>query len=351
MWRLRDDNGLQLKPAIIASDAAGRPLGTDRGASLQDGVAVLDDSRRPDELHLAGRWRLSDELRAAGTVPQVAANRRTCSIKYKGWPIDTWLDGELTGRSFRHIMGFNADEEGRAERDASYSTVTRSSEYPLIGWGWGRATCEDYIEGLVGEPWVKSYCTFCPFAGNRAGLPGHLARWAEHPDAAVDALILEHTSLALNPNIALFGSRSARSAAEAAGTPVLAQLNAALTRHPHALYLVRRIFHPAGGDPARKGPAWRSVRRLASGTLARMEGELRRTAGAVVDGRVDVARTVSGALAATLRARGDSYPTVEELVVVAPAVVEDKQRPRFDEWWGFDEWWARLTGEGNLFAA
>jgi hypothetical protein len=52
------------------------------GPVQADGIAVLDDSRGPRRLHLAGAFRLSDELRAAGTVPQVAGVRK-CSLKAK----------------------------------------------------------------------------------------------------------------------------------------------------------------------------------------------------------------------------------------------------------------------------
>ncbi|WP_052069533.1 hypothetical protein [Streptacidiphilus albus] len=47
--------------------------------SQQGGCTVLDDSRNPRKLIMRGPWRLSDELRASGTVPQVAAKRRLCS--------------------------------------------------------------------------------------------------------------------------------------------------------------------------------------------------------------------------------------------------------------------------------
>ncbi|MCX5078746.1 hypothetical protein OHA84_38040 (plasmid) [Streptomyces sp. NBC_00513] len=41
-----------------------------------DGVLVLDDSRAPRRIHAAGPWRLSDELRTAGTVPMLASGHR-----------------------------------------------------------------------------------------------------------------------------------------------------------------------------------------------------------------------------------------------------------------------------------
>ena len=68
------------------------------------------DTRRVVEAHLLPLFRehrvrylqsarnghtLGEELTAAGTCPQVASLR--CSIKLKGWVIDTWLRQELGG--------------------------------------------------------------------------------------------------------------------------------------------------------------------------------------------------------------------------------------------------------------
>lgn len=36
----------------------------------KEGIVVLADSRSPRSLHMDGAYKLSDELRAAGTVPQ-----------------------------------------------------------------------------------------------------------------------------------------------------------------------------------------------------------------------------------------------------------------------------------------
>src|SRR6266511_4665841 len=49
----------------------------------EDGIVVLSDTREPHELHVDGAYKLSDELRAAGTVPQFAGEHR-CSLK-KYW--------------------------------------------------------------------------------------------------------------------------------------------------------------------------------------------------------------------------------------------------------------------------
>ena len=83
------------------------PLGPGRraGAAQADGITILDDSRAPRAVHLGGDWKLSDEMLAAGTVPQVADSRK-CSAKAKGWVLDQFLAVEMAGRPYRHVMGF-----------------------------------------------------------------------------------------------------------------------------------------------------------------------------------------------------------------------------------------------------
>ncbi|GGW72368.1 hypothetical protein GCM10010381_66370 [Streptomyces xantholiticus] len=70
------------------------------GKSDTDGVLVLDDSRTPRRIDAAGPWRLSDELRAAGTVPQLANGQRRCSI-HQGWVLDNWATAEFGARAER----------------------------------------------------------------------------------------------------------------------------------------------------------------------------------------------------------------------------------------------------------
>jgi hypothetical protein len=47
-----------------------------------DGIVVLDDTRDPRKVHLDGAYKLSQELRAAGTVPQFAGEHRCSLNKY-----------------------------------------------------------------------------------------------------------------------------------------------------------------------------------------------------------------------------------------------------------------------------
>ena len=130
------------------------------GAAQADGITILDDSRAPRRVHLGGAYRQSDEMPAAGTVPQVAGSRK-CSAEAKGWVLDQFLAAEMSGQPYLHVMGFEKGEAKRAHRDAGYDTAQRTGSYPLIAWGWDRAACEDYIYSQTGVRWPKSACTYC----------------------------------------------------------------------------------------------------------------------------------------------------------------------------------------------
>jgi hypothetical protein len=51
-----------------------------------DGITVLDDSRTPARVFLEGDYKLSDELKKNGTVPQYGGVHR-CALKFKAWVI------------------------------------------------------------------------------------------------------------------------------------------------------------------------------------------------------------------------------------------------------------------------
>jgi hypothetical protein len=80
-----------------------------------DGIIVLDDTSRPTRAHLRGAYKLSDELRRNGTVPQYAGQHR-CSLKFKAWVIETWLEANVRSRRTRHAFGYNINETARVER-------------------------------------------------------------------------------------------------------------------------------------------------------------------------------------------------------------------------------------------
>jgi hypothetical protein len=293
------------------------------GPAQGDGITVLADSRHQMPLHAAGSgWPLSAELVRAGSLPQIASGRRLCSQKFKGWPLDTWLSAELAGRPYYHVMGFNADECRRSERDASYSTPARHSRYPLIAWGWGRADCERYLAQLTGVEWPKSCCSYCPFAVDH-----HLARYRKFPERAAQAMFLERVSLAMNPRMTLFANNSVETLVTAdANRAALEQLQTLLDVE-HAVYQVRRVYRA-------KGLAARSVTTLMAGSRAAATAWLTLQSERA-DGANEVEHGADGQLSRLwLRRRATAtYPSAEEFLVVAPHVVADKQRIGFGAQW------------------
>ncbi|MGR7000805.1 hypothetical protein ACU686_26595 [Yinghuangia aomiensis] len=97
-----------------------------------DGIAVLSDTRDPRTLHRRGPWTLADELDTTGTVPMRAKGHRRCSLKFKGWVLDTWEAAETQGRPYRVAVGYNAEEVSRALGDVAASVPARRPWYPLI---------------------------------------------------------------------------------------------------------------------------------------------------------------------------------------------------------------------------
>jgi hypothetical protein len=293
---------------------------------------VLDDSRHPKKMIMHGPWRLSDELRASGTVPQVAARRRLCSWRAKGSILDAWYADEYQGAPFRHVVCFAAEEARRAERDQNYTNSSRRPEYPLIdAWNWDRVRCDLFLLTMFGEPWSRSACGYCPFSAGRAGRDELIERWRAEPEIGAQALALEYTALALNPRSRLYGSRSAR---ELVHTHELAEVEHTflrnLEREQWALYEVRRIIHARRHDPSAKGPAWRSVRTLATGSRRETEEALQ---AAAARHRARPFVDEHGIARAEIIARPETYPALEHGLALAPVGVADKQRPRFEDWW------------------
>ncbi len=293
------------------------------GPSQVDEIVILDDTRSPTTCHTAGHYTLRQELLRAGTVPQYASGKRRCSLKFKGWVLDTWLDQALGARPFVQVMGFAADEPERIARDTSFATVQRATRYPLAAWGWGRQHCADYLLAQTGEQWEKSCCSYCPFSMAGTHL---LERFRDDHQAAVDALLVEFVAMALNFRMTLYKGRSLRSdVARDGNTAALAAFAAALDARPWALYRVRRVFYAPG-------VADRKVEALTVGNRAHSTAALDRIAaaeGAIVEADGDFRR----AYVARRDPTNSTSPQVEHLLAIAPATVEEKRRKRFDAAW------------------
>ena len=289
------------------------------GLLKEDGVTVLSDTTAPTELFIKGDYKLSDEMIEAGTVPQMGGPRK-CSMKAKGVPLDETIARVLGPEtSFRHVMGFEANEPGRAIKDAKDgNSEVRTGEYPLITWGWDRAKCEEYIRSITGIDWLKSACVFCPFAiSNKAGRERVLDLFRQYPDQAAQALFVEYTSLRFNDRQGLNGELRLIDLIRADGNQAaLDALDAKLQATPHATYHVRRIAFALKSDPTKVGSWARSIKRVSEPELL----------GTFLATEVD-------ALTEVVRTRPDAGPGIEESFVVAPAVVADKQRANFETWW------------------
>jgi hypothetical protein len=296
------------------------------GQSDTDGIVVLSDSRTTEQMTMRGPWALSDEQTNNGLVPQIMSGARKCSYKAKGWVLDRWIADNI-GQEFRHVIGFAAEEDKRAERDSSYTTNSRTPEYPLRAWGWDRAKCDAYLMVKHGVKWSRSCCGYCPFQAGRTGLPELMDRWRAEPDQAVKAIVMEHSALMLNPRSMLFGSRTARSvAAEAGMFAEIAEADTAIANAPWAVYRVRRIYFAAKGNPAVKAAtAYRDVETVLTGTREEMTQLVAGRAGATTDRHGIVRKMIREATA--------PYPSAQEMFVAGPAGVRDKQRKGFTAAW------------------
>jgi hypothetical protein len=292
-----------------------------KSRSQADGIAVLDDTRHPERLHLEGAYKLSQELIAGGTVPHAGGARR-CSAKAKGWPLDQFIREQTNGQPYLHVVGFEANETGRALRDAGFNTELRTGSYPLIEWGWQRADCERYIEQHLHVQWIKSACTYCPFALlNKGGRRRVMDMYQAEPETGGPGLLMEHLAVSLNPRQGLMAGRRladllANSPAHAA---TMSLFRARLDADPWNVYEVRRALRPNA----------RCLRIAATGSRADMSAELARLARAE-----DLSLTADDGIArAWLRRRGPVFPTAEHFYVAAPAGASEKEGRGFATAW------------------
>src|SRR5262245_8773813 len=248
-----------------------------------DGIVVLDDTFEPRTVYIEGYYKLSDELRAAGTLPQYAG-AHTCSIKFKKFVAESWIEQELAGEPYRHAFGYNAEEQKRIEkselafaerepvrvafgfnaeendrivRARGYDTSLRVGWYPLAEvLHWNREDCSRYLKELTGETFVRSYCVYCPFSRLTED---SISRLKRYPEKVAESLALEYQSLCLNPRGTLYRNRTLLSVVVAnEHAETLRQFKTKLDDAEYALFRVRRIY-------SGPGRADRAVERLATG--------------------------------------------------------------------------------------
>lgn len=303
--------------------------------SQTDGVTVLSDTHTPDTVHVDGAYKLSDELRAAGTIAQRGGARR-CSLKSKGNPLDVTLGIEVQGQEFVHVIGFEANELARARRDIAVATdLPRVPSYPLIEWGWDRQTAIDFIHTHTGIVWAKSACLACPFSwGAKDSRIMQIARFENSPGEAAAAMMQEYLAYSLNPNQTLDVNGPLWGIV---GPQALAAFHDQLAITPHSLYEVRRVLRPRTDDPTKVANAARSVRVLDTGSRTGMLTALSERTGQFHD-PADLVHQH------WITERGVTLPTTEHLLAVAPTGAVDKQHPKFEQWWA-------ATGDLALLAS
>lgn len=310
-----------------------------------DGIEVLDDTTQPEQLHIEGAYKLSDELAFAGTVPQFAGVH-TCALKFKGFVLDRWLAEESKGEKVvqafgfnaeegkriekseyadkaKIAFGFNADETRRIERGNEYNTLNRQSFYPLMDWDWTRADCLLYLQEKFNVLWRKSACSFCPFCS----LSGEaITRFEEFPNDAARALLLEFTSLCLNHRSTLYKNRSLMSVLrKAANHQAIDSFKQLLARSPMAIYRVRRIM-------TSKGHGHRCTEQIPESDLERLIKDKG------LSPRTFHPEDYSITTGYAVERQDGTFPTREEFYVRAPASVAS--RARYGISWFDDKWQA-----------
>lgn len=179
--------------------------------------------------------------------------------------------------------------------------------------------------------WRKSACVQCLFNVLSDEV---LARHREHLEQVADAMLLDHASLSLNPRDTLYRDQGLIEITEAGGNQLASiHFRDKLDRQPRILYRARRLYR-AGQDkdgrpsPSKKGAAIRAAEGLTP--------DMNR-ADAIECLRALAQPGNERNIRYVYRERcGASFPTREEFLVAAPAVVEPKARYGLD--WFEKQW-------------
>lgn len=143
------------------------------------GIPVTIASRPNNIPGRVGYKSLSENCITNETLPSEAFGRGSCSLKWKHEPMDAFLrgrkrplrEGWLQAQGYAadvkplRLIGYDATETQKGKR-AKNAKIDEDAQncyrYPLVEWGWSRATCEAAIaaEGLPTV--VKSACFMCP---------------------------------------------------------------------------------------------------------------------------------------------------------------------------------------------
>lgn len=116
---------------------------------------------------------LGENCLTNGTLPSLAFGFKSCSIKWKIAPQNSWtnkwpmaVNAWRYGMRVKKLIGYDASPKDRNRYAHAVGLEDDKYEYwyPLIEWGFDREDCKEIIrsEGLPVPP--KSACYFCPAA-------------------------------------------------------------------------------------------------------------------------------------------------------------------------------------------
>jgi hypothetical protein len=295
------------------------------GPKFSDGIVVLSDTSMPTICYTEGFWKLSDHLLLDGVVPQYdPATGHQCATNWKKFVCDSWIRSEFGDQPITVWLGFNADESKRVKKSDQYVSLhpERTVDYPLHKRKIGRDYLMRALEANFGRRFFRSACPFCPFSecsGNTSEIAiKHLA----HPKAAAKALFLEFVAHCFNPKQWLYpkGSLYDRLVAQA-NFKALILFQEMLDTSTWGLYRVRRICN--------KRTPYRQTVLIASGSREAMTAQLETLA-------TEQCITIefeNNVPYGYIERRGDTKPTCEEYLMVAPSVVREKWREGFVKEW------------------
>lgn len=300
-----------------------------------------------------GRWLdragLGQELLRSGVVPQYVQGRRRCSHKTKTEPCASWLEILEPPMAPRPTeperlptvyvaIGFTLGEERRRQRgdlsEAKRTTkgtpqVKRINFYPLMeNLAMARGDTEAYARREIAqgkEDWWRSACVFCPFSGIAGPKEEVLMKHRRYPAESGFALLVEQVARRLNPKQTLYpqGRSLAQMLQEDGNQAALDNLESRLASLPWALYRVQRIVGTA--------VPWRRVQMLGAGVRGDMERQLR-SVGSQLGGQLS--DQPDGFWRVWIEQRQASGVRIEDMVTVAPALVQEKHRRGWMKMWG-----------------
>ncbi len=122
------------------------------GEYEEDGIVVLQDTCQPRQHYREGFYKLSEHLLLNATVPQ-AASEHLCSLKFKVFCGEYWLEHCLQMHGFHHIFGYAADEPKRVLK--SEVGIAKRNEKVLAKLRARGAAPQGAIKGKFGTPRVR----------------------------------------------------------------------------------------------------------------------------------------------------------------------------------------------------